>query len=344
MSGIFVSYRHDDAAGYADLVYERLAARFGGDRVFMDVDSLKPGVDFGEEIDAYVGSCEVLIALIGRRWLAAMDAAGVRRLDDPQDWVRSEVATALARDVTVIPVLVDGARMPGAAELPDPLRRLARREALEISRGHRKHDLRRLADAVDAALRARGAQLGWRASLRARRPGRAAALATAAALAAGGTAVALAGGGGGGGGGSPPIDGFFTGVDSLIQQSGHYYGEVGKVATAMSAGTIEAGEAQSRLEAVTANRRTLGANARQLPTPTAQARTVRDAFAAAFDRSVENDVALEKCAEGPRAAWASCVQETAPLSAAASGAKEAFVAGYNRLRAAHGLANASARF
>ena len=117
MKGIFISYRRDDAAGYAGRLYDRLAAHFGRDRVFMDVEGIEPGVDFVDAIEGAVGSCEVLIVIIGKDWLAA-DAVGKRRLDDPGDFVRIETAAALARNIRVVPVLVDDAEMPRAKQLP----------------------------------------------------------------------------------------------------------------------------------------------------------------------------------------------------------------------------------
>src|SRR5438067_10074126 len=96
MKGIFISYRREDTAGYAGRLYDGLAAHFGSDRVFMDVQGIEPGVDFVEAIERALSSCEILIVLIGKDWLAA-DSAGRRRLDDPADFVRLETASALAR-------------------------------------------------------------------------------------------------------------------------------------------------------------------------------------------------------------------------------------------------------
>ena len=131
--GIFVSYRRDDAAYPAGWLVDRLASRFGADRVFEDVDSIQLGDDFGEAIMTAVESCAVLLAVIGVRWLAATGEDGRRRIDDPEDFVRLEIEAALARNVRVIPVLVDGARMPSATDLPADLQGLVRRQALELS-------------------------------------------------------------------------------------------------------------------------------------------------------------------------------------------------------------------
>jgi hypothetical protein len=110
--GIFISYRRQETRHLAGRLYDRLAARFGLDQVFMDVATIEPGVDFAEAIDQAVGACRVLLAVIGSHWLTAADDAGQRRLDHPDDLVRLEVEAALARNVRVIPILVDDAVMP----------------------------------------------------------------------------------------------------------------------------------------------------------------------------------------------------------------------------------------
>ncbi len=132
---IFVSYRRDDAAFPASWLFERLANRFGESQVFKDISSIQLGDDFIEEIAAAVGSCAVLLAVIGDRWLTITDSDGRRRIDDPEDLVRLEIETALKRNVRVIPVLVGGAQMPRQGQLPDTLASLARRQALELNPG-----------------------------------------------------------------------------------------------------------------------------------------------------------------------------------------------------------------
>ena len=99
----------------------------------MDLEDIKPGVDFADTISKAVGSCDLLIVLIGKQWLTISDSTGRRRIDNPQDFVRLEIATALSRNVRVIPVLVGKASMPGSEELPEPLASLARRQAHELS-------------------------------------------------------------------------------------------------------------------------------------------------------------------------------------------------------------------
>ena len=149
---IFISYRREETAYPAGWLYDRLAGHFGGGQVFKDVDSIQLGDDFVEVITRAVGSCDVLVALIGGEWLSVTDAHGRRRLDDPDDFVRLEIEAALSRGVRVIPVLVDGARMPPADELPDSLAALVRRQALELSPARFDFDTSRLLKVLDRTL------------------------------------------------------------------------------------------------------------------------------------------------------------------------------------------------
>jgi hypothetical protein len=147
-----MSYRRADSAYPAGWLYDRLADHYGGSQVFKDVDSIELGDDFVEVITEAVGSCDVLLALIGEKWLNITDANGHRRIDDPNDFVRLEIEAALARNVRVIPILVDGARMPTAEGLPDSLNRLARRQALELSPARFDFDTGRLLKKLDREL------------------------------------------------------------------------------------------------------------------------------------------------------------------------------------------------
>jgi glycerophosphoryl diester phosphodiesterase len=131
---VFISYRRQETAWPARQLYDVLVAELGADRVFKDVDDIEPGDDFVERIQSAVGSCQVLLALIGPQWLTITDGEGARRIDDPEDFVRLEVETALNRDdVRVIPILVDNAKMPTPQELPQGLGALTRRQAVEIN-------------------------------------------------------------------------------------------------------------------------------------------------------------------------------------------------------------------
>ncbi|MEA2008972.1 MAG: toll/interleukin-1 receptor domain-containing protein, partial [Chloroflexota bacterium] len=105
---IFISYRRVDTAYAAGRLYDRLSARFGEENIFMDVEGLDPGVNFVETIEEAVASCNVLIALIGSQWLTVKAQQGGRRLDNPEDFVRLEIAAALKRNIRVIPILVQG--------------------------------------------------------------------------------------------------------------------------------------------------------------------------------------------------------------------------------------------
>ena len=147
--GVFISYRREDSAPQAGRVYDHLSAHFGTDRVFMDVDTIRAGEDFARNIDESLGVTDALLAIIGKRWLDSPDAAGARRLDDPGDFVRTEIATALERGTWVIPVLVGGAAMPRAADLPNALAPLARHNAIDVSDARFSQDIRTLIGALE---------------------------------------------------------------------------------------------------------------------------------------------------------------------------------------------------
>ena len=132
MPGVFISYRRQDSAGHTGRLFDRLQARLGRGRVFMDVSAIDPGVDFVHTIERAVGSCDALLAVIGPEWLSCTDASGHRRLDDRGDFIRIEISAALERNVRVIPVLIAGASIPPAHALPDDLKPLVRRQTVEI--------------------------------------------------------------------------------------------------------------------------------------------------------------------------------------------------------------------
>src|SRR5580700_217902 len=132
MARIFINYRRDDTPGVAGRLFDHLATKYSRRELFMDVDAMRPGIDFAQQLDTQVSQCQVLLAVIGPRWLEAQDKSGKRRLDSDSDYVRIELASALKRDIAVIPVLVDGAMMPAEERLSDDLKPLARRHALEL--------------------------------------------------------------------------------------------------------------------------------------------------------------------------------------------------------------------
>jgi formylglycine-generating enzyme required for sulfatase activity len=132
MAGIFINYRRDDAPGVAGRLGDRLAKSFSRGAIFMDVDAMRPGLDFVKQLEEQVSKCDVLLAIIGPNWSKAADEKGQRRLDSARDYVRIEIASALKREIPVIPVLVNGAVMPSEDDLPDDLKPLINRHALEL--------------------------------------------------------------------------------------------------------------------------------------------------------------------------------------------------------------------
>jgi cold shock CspA family protein len=150
--GIFLSYRREDAAPYARLLQVELRERIPDAPVFMDLDSIEPGVDFAEVIREAVGTSAVLVVLIGRQWATLVDDEGRRRLDDPDDYVRLEIRTALEQGVRVIPVLVDGARPVRRQQLPSALQKLARLNAFALSYDRYRYDADRLLDIIQRVI------------------------------------------------------------------------------------------------------------------------------------------------------------------------------------------------
>lgn len=148
MRAIFINYRRSDAEGEAGRLFDELTKQLGNDAVFMDVAAIEPGRDFRKAIDQSVADCSVLLAVMGREWLSAHDLSGQRRLDDPNDFVRIELASALRRDIPVVPVLVRGAKMPLAEELSEDLRELAFRNAVELTHARWKYDVQVLLTAL----------------------------------------------------------------------------------------------------------------------------------------------------------------------------------------------------
>jgi hypothetical protein len=146
----FISYRRDDSAGHVGRLYDALAAHFGRQRLFFDIDHIAPGQDFVRVLDDSLSRSSVLLVVIGKRW-AGTGRVGSRRIDQADDFVRLEVAAGLKRpDLRVIPVLIQGAKMPAPASLPDDLKDLSRRNATELSDTRWKEDVARLIASLDA--------------------------------------------------------------------------------------------------------------------------------------------------------------------------------------------------
>jgi hypothetical protein len=153
MDGIFISYRRQDASGHAGRLRDHLRARYGA-RVFQDVDDIPDGEVFERALGRALNASKVGIVVIGPTWLTATDAAGRRRLDDPEEWVRTEIRQLVERDIRVIPVLVGGARLPDAAALPDDLKALSKRQARELRDMSWDADVAALIKRLDEVLQA----------------------------------------------------------------------------------------------------------------------------------------------------------------------------------------------
>ena len=158
MLTIFLSYRRVDSGGYAGRLADSLEKHFGKGSVFQDVETIVPGSNFIQAIDAAIARCQVIVVLIGNTWLAERNANGGPRLNDPDDFVRLEVAAGLRAGTHVIPVLVEGTAMPSESALPGDLKPLARLQAIELSDTRWEYDVERLAKVMRGLLGGRSAQ------------------------------------------------------------------------------------------------------------------------------------------------------------------------------------------
>ncbi len=136
----FICYRREDSQPSADAPYDRLCVSAKGVKAFRDTDTLKGGMVFPDEIARAVAGCDVLIPVIGKKWLDVRDNRGNRRLDNEQDWIRVELGTALRQKKLIIPCLVGGAKMPTAENLPADLAELPDRHAVKVSHPRFRHD------------------------------------------------------------------------------------------------------------------------------------------------------------------------------------------------------------
>jgi hypothetical protein len=154
MNNIFISYRREDAADVTGRINDRLREHYSEEAIFTDVDNIPFGVDFRTKLDEEVSQCKVLLVVIGKNWLSVKNEKGQRRLDNPADFVRIEIESALKRNIPVIPLLVHGTKMPSADELPESLQQLAFRNGTPIRPDPDFHkDMSRLIDGLDEHLR-----------------------------------------------------------------------------------------------------------------------------------------------------------------------------------------------
>ncbi|MCZ6887487.1 MAG: toll/interleukin-1 receptor domain-containing protein, partial [Gammaproteobacteria bacterium] len=147
-SKVFISYRREDSAPYARLIHQSLSDFMDENEIFMDIDAIEDGEDFVQAIETAVSDCDVMLVVVGKRWANISSDDGEKRLFQVRDFVRLEVASALKQDCHVIPVLVGGAEMPAARELPPDLEAFVRRHARELSDKHWKYDIQQLARAM----------------------------------------------------------------------------------------------------------------------------------------------------------------------------------------------------
>jgi|GEM_PF-2498379 len=148
-AGIFISYRRDESRHAAGRLAEDLSQTFGAEHIFRDIEGIELGVEFAKSLEQALAACSVMLVLIGPQWLDMPDRKrGGRRLDQVDDWIRQEIATALKRDVRVVPVLLEGTTLPDATELPADIRSLVARQAMELSDVRWRGDLQRLVEAL----------------------------------------------------------------------------------------------------------------------------------------------------------------------------------------------------
>jgi hypothetical protein len=162
MARIFVSYRREDTAGYAGRLFDTLRKAFGPKNVFRDIEHIYPGQNFENAIGRAIQSSDVLIALIGRQWLKISDENGQRRIDDSRDFVHLEIATALKRNIKVIPVLVEDVSLPRIQDLPPALTQLVQHQAFHLSDERWDHDAARLVKAMGGGTNLHRVARVWR--------------------------------------------------------------------------------------------------------------------------------------------------------------------------------------
>lgn len=135
MIKIFISYRREDSVYICDRIYAALAQQFGQENIFRDTSSIPPGANFRKRIEEAVNNCDILLVVMGKRWLTLTDEFGRRRIDHPSDWVALETEAALAHGIPVITLLLEGMYVPHANALPSGLADLSNYQALELRPG-----------------------------------------------------------------------------------------------------------------------------------------------------------------------------------------------------------------
>src|SRR6187455_2074913 len=156
MTTVFVSYRREDTAGEARALFNELSTKLGKESVFMDVDNIALGRDFRHVLQEHLAACDLLLVIVGRGWVEAKDASGRNRLEQPNDFVRLEIETALKRNIPVTPVLVQGAQMPTVDQLPEDVRDFAYRNGFELSHARWESDVAEMCKRLGLAKHAMG--------------------------------------------------------------------------------------------------------------------------------------------------------------------------------------------
>ena len=149
---VFVSYRREDSRGETGRIADRLALEFGKENLFLDVDDIPLGANFVKHLSAEVQRCDVLLAVIGKQWLELRDDHGHRKIDSPTDAVRIELVAALKRDVPIIPILLDGTKIPRSDLLPEDINELSFRNGLDLRYSSFHSDMNRLVRDLRAML------------------------------------------------------------------------------------------------------------------------------------------------------------------------------------------------
>ena len=151
--GIFISYRRDDSKQAAGRLGDSLEIALGRERIFRDIEDIQAGTSFAEALNTALARCSAMVVVIGPSWLTVVDRkTGVRRLDQPEDWIRAEIVAAMTRKIPVIPVLMDGAAQPTADDLPEALKPLAGLQSLKVEDERWRSDVQRLVDVLSRSL------------------------------------------------------------------------------------------------------------------------------------------------------------------------------------------------